>query len=140
MLAYWKLNENSGSVITDETGNMSAGIIENGAVWFTPGAPLNNDCIPPVLAPVVDILPVAGTIPPGGYTDVHLTFHSGDLPPGIYNACKLFINSNDFDESKITVPMGVTITLPNVVPVSDWALVLGVVLMVVVSVMWWRRR
>jgi hypothetical protein len=140
MMAYWKLNENSGSVITDETGNMASGIIENGAVWFTPGAPLNNDCIPPVLAPVVNILPVSGTIPPGGFADINLTFHSGDMPPGIYNSCNLFINSNDPAESKITVPLSVTIAPAQAVPVSDWAVALGIVLMVVVSVIWWRRR
>jgi hypothetical protein len=140
MMAYWKLNENSGSLIMDETGNMPAGIIENNAQWYTPGAPLNNDCIPPVPIPVVDISPVSGTIPPGGFADVSLTFHSGNLPLGVYNSCNLFINSNDFDESKITVPLTVSITNQQaVVPISDWAVVLGVVLMVGVVVWYWRR-
>jgi hypothetical protein len=139
MMAYWKLDENSGSVISDETGNMAAGIIVNNATWYTPGAPLKNDCIPPVQAPVIDIFPVSGTIPPGGFADVTLTFHSGDLPAETYNSCNLFINSNDYDESKITVPLSISIINPHVVPVSDLAVVLGVVLMVGMVAVWWRR-
>jgi hypothetical protein len=139
MMAYWKLDDNPGSQITDETGNMANGVIENGAPWYTPGAPFNNDCIPPVPEPLIEITPVSGTIPPGGSAQVNLTFHSGDLPFGVYNDCSLVINSNDPDEGEHTLPLSVTIAEPVVVPVADWAVVLGVVLMVGMVVWWWRR-
>jgi hypothetical protein len=139
MMAYWKLDENTGSVITDETGNMADGIIENGAPWYTPGAPLVNDCITPVPAPVIEVTPASGLIPPGGSAQVNLTFHSGDLPFGVYNDCSLIITSNDPDEGDLTVPLSVTVAEPNLVPVADWAVVLGVVLMVGL-VAWYSKR
>lgn len=139
MMAYWKLDENTGSVITDETGNLADGMIENGAPWHTPGAPLVNDCNPPFPMPVIEVTPAEGTIPPGSSAQVNLTFQSGDIPFDIYN-CSLNISSNDPDEGDLTVPLSVTIAELIFVPVSNWALVLGAVLMVGLVVwFWWRR-
>lgn len=139
LLAYWQLDDASGSVIADETGNMAPGNIMNGAAWFTPGAPLGNFCPPPPPVPVVEVMPISGTIPPGGSVDLNLTFHSGDLPYGDYNSCNLIIHSNDRDESEINIPLSVTVASAQAVPVSDWPIMLGVVLMLGMVVWYWRR-
>jgi len=140
MMAYWKFDNNFGSVISDETGNMADGIIENGALWYTPGAPIINDCFPPVPEPEIDANPASGIIPPGGFTHLNLTFNSGDIPFGVYNDCRLNISSNDEDESYLTVPLRVSVNDQSaVVPLAGWAVVLGMVMMVAMVVWWWRR-
>ncbi|MCK6561954.1 S8 family serine peptidase [bacterium] len=58
--------------------------------------------------------PVSGVIPPGGSEQVALSVSTAGLAAGTYN-CSLLVNSNDPDESQITVPVEL-IVIPLIPP------------------------
>ena len=88
--------------------------------------------------PFMDIIPDQGVIPAGSFTTVELNFHSLELPYGSYY-CNLTINSNDPDDPDTLIPVEMKIVDPTSIPVSNWAVVLGITLMMLFTIFFLRK-
>ncbi len=65
--------------------------------------------------PWVSVSPAGGTTPPGGSTDVTITFDSTGLGEGFYTG-SLCVNSDDPDEPSIIVPLTLVVYFVDVPP------------------------
>ena len=83
------------------------------------GSFINNDATLAIMNAFLDVLspvwlralPDAGTIPPGSFADVILTFDATGLPGDEYDL-KLIVRSNDPDPSELLVPVHLSVTEP----------------------------
>jgi flagellar hook capping protein FlgD len=76
-------------------------------------------------APWVRAEPTGGTVDPGDVHEVTVTYDASDLAPGDYRAL-LLVNSNDPDESQLTVPIHLVVAdVPAELGVSPETINLG---------------
>ena len=129
LIACFRLDEGTGSVVNELTGSTPPANLVNSPLWITPGA---------MALPFMDIIPDQGVIPAGSFTTVELNFHSLELPYGSYY-CNLTINSNDPDDPDTLISVEMKIVDPTSIPVSNWAVVLGITLMMLFTIFFLRK-
>ncbi|OFX28312.1 MAG: hypothetical protein A2033_18900, partial [Bacteroidetes bacterium GWA2_31_9] len=100
LIAYWNLNEGTGTIANDLSGNNHTATINNGAVWSTNRAALYT---------FITTDTFSGSIASSDSSIVNITISSTDLVTGEYSS-SIIINSNDPLSSSDTIDVNLHFT------------------------------